>query len=422
MGMLDVVRNAWALLLGMLLLMVGNGLQGTLLGVRGADAGFSASTMAIVMSGYFAGFLIASQVVSGMIRRVGHVRVFAALGSFVSAALIMFPALQDPIAWTLFRFILGFCFCGVYVTAESWLNNSASNETRGQALSAYMIVQMMGIIAGQALLVVPDESGWLLFVIPSILVSISFAPILLSISPTPAFDSTKPMTLRELYQVSPLGMVGMFLLGGIFAAQFGMSAVYATQIGLSLGEISLFISSFYVGAVLMQYPLGYLSDRMDRRKLITLVAIAGGAASILAMMSGGWLYGLMAAAFIVGGCSNPLYALMIAYTNDFLEADDMASASAGLLFVNGLGAITGPLILGWTMEFFGPQGFFGMIAILLMAIALYALFRMTQRAAPSVEDTGAYAPITPAATPVAMEFAQEYAIEVAEEEAEDTET
>lgn len=420
--MLDVVRNAWALLLGMLLLMVGNGLQGTLLGVRGADAGFSASTMAIVMSGYFAGFLIASQVVSGMIRRVGHVRVFAALGSFVSAALIMFPALQDPIAWTLFRFILGFCFCGVYVTAESWLNNSASNETRGQALSAYMIVQMMGIIAGQALLVVPDESGWLLFVIPSILVSISFAPILLSISPTPAFDSTKPMTLRELYQVSPLGMVGMFLLGGIFAAQFGMSAVYATQIGLSLGEISLFISSFYVGAVLMQYPLGYLSDRMDRRKLITLVAIAGGAASILAMMSGGWLYGLMAAAFIVGGCSNPLYALMIAYTNDFLEADDMASASAGLLFVNGLGAITGPLILGWTMEFFGPQGFFGMIAILLMAIALYALFRMTQRAAPSVEDTGAYAPITPAATPVAMEFAQEYAIEVAEEEAEDTET
>jgi MFS family permease len=422
MGMLDVVRNAWALLLGMLLLMVGNGLQGTLLGVRGADAGFSASTMAIVMSGYFAGFLIASQVVSGMIRRVGHVRVFAALGSFVSAALIMFPALQDPIAWTLFRFILGFCFCGVYVTAESWLNNSASNETRGQALSAYMIVQMMGIIAGQALLVVPDESGWLLFVIPSILVSISFAPILLSISPTPAFDSTKPMTLRELYQVSPLGMVGMFLLGGIFAAQFGMSAVYATQIGLSLGEISLFISSFYVGAVLMQYPLGYLSDRMDRRKLITLVAIAGGAASILAMMSGGWLYGLMAAAFIVGGCSNPLYALLIAYTNDFLEADDMASASAGLLFVNGLGAITGPLILGWTMEFFGPQGFFGMIAILLMAIALYALFRMTQRAAPSVEDTGAYAPITPAATPVAMEFAQEYAIEVAEEEAEDTET
>lgn len=420
--MLDVVRNAWALLLGMLLLMVGNGLQGTLLGVRGADAGFSASTMAIVMSGYFAGFLIASQVVSGMIRRVGHVRVFAALGSFVSAALIMFPALQDPIAWTLFRFVLGFCFCGVYVTAESWLNNSASNETRGQALSAYMIVQMVGIIAGQALLVVPDESGWLLFVIPSILVSISFAPILLSISPTPAFDSTKPMTLRELYQVSPLGMVGMFLLGGIFAAQFGMSAVYATQIGLSLGQISLFISSFYVGAVLMQYPLGFLSDRMDRRKLITLVAMAGGAASILAMMSGGWLYGLMAAAFVVGGCSNPLYALMIAYTNDFLEADDMASASAGLLFVNGLGAITGPLILGWTMEFFGPQGFFGMIALLLMAIALYALFRMTQRAAPSVEDTAAYAPITPTATPVAMEFAQEYAIEVAEEEAEDTET
>ncbi|WP_136441287.1 MFS transporter [Pacificoceanicola onchidii] len=420
--MFDVIRQSWALLLGMLLLMVGNGLQGSLLGVRGAEAGFGAGTMSIIMSAYFAGFLVASRMVPGMIRRVGHVRVFAALGSFVSAALILFPAFQDPIAWTFGRMVIGFCFCGVYVTAESWLNNASTNETRGQTLSAYMIVQMAGVIASQGLLVVPDASGFLLFVIPSVLVSISFAPILLSITPTPAFESTKPMTLKELYDVSPLGMVGMFLLGGIFSAQFGMAAVYGTQAGLTLGQISIFVATFYVGAMVMQYPLGWLSDRTDRRKLIMLVAAFGGAASVYAVLSGGGFYAITAAAFVIGGCSNPLYSLLIAYTTDFLEPEDMASASGGLLFINGLGAITGPLVIGYVMEVVGPYGFFVLLAVLLGTMALYALFRMTRRAALPVADTGSYAPITPSATPVFMEAAQEYAIEAAEEaEAEEEE-
>lgn len=414
--MIEVLKNSWALLAGMLLLMVGNGLQGSLLGVRGPAAGFSALEMSVIMSGYFAGFLFASRMVPGMIRRVGHVRVFAALGSFVSAVLILFPAIQDPILWTLGRVVLGFCFCGVYVTAESWLNNAASNENRGKALSAYMIVQMAGIIAAQALLIVPDVSGYLLFVIPSVLVSVSFAPILLSIQPTPAFDNTKRMTLRELYAVSPLGMVGIFLLGGVFSAQFGMAAVYGSQIGLSLGQISIFVASFYVGALVLQYPLGWVSDRMDRRVLILLVAAAGGAAAIVGMLMGDVFLILSATAFVVGGCSNPLYSLLIAYTNDFIEADDMAAASAGLLFVNGVGAITGPLVIGWALQYIGPEGFFLLIAVLLLTMAVYAGYRTTQRASPSVEDTGAYAPVSPTATPIAMEVAQEYAIDAAEEE------
>ncbi len=416
--MLNVLKSSWALLLGMLLLMIGNGLQGSLLGVRGASAGFSAGTMSIVMSGYFAGFLIASRTVPDMIRRVGHVRVFAALGSFVSAVLVLFPAVQDPIAWTLGRVVLGFCFCGVYVTAESWLNNAADNETRGQTLSAYMIVQMAGIIASQALLVVPDPSGFLLFVIPSVLVSISFAPILLSISPTPAFESSKPMTLKELYGVSPLGMVGMFLLGGVFAAQFGMAAVYGTEAGLTLKQISIFVASFYVGALVLQYPLGWFSDRMDRRWLIMLVAAVGAAASVLATLFGGTFELLVASAFVIGGCSNPLYSLLIAYTNDFLEPEDMAASSAGLLFVNGCGAIAGPLVVGWVMERAGPPGYFMIITGLLAILAGYALYRMTQRAAPSVEETGAYAAVMPTSTPVFVEIAQEYFIEQQEDEEE----
>ncbi|MGH1413072.1 MAG: MFS transporter [Pelagimonas sp.] len=413
--MLDVLKNSWALLLGMLLLMLGNGLQGSLLGVRGPEAGFSAGMMSIVMSGYFAGFLIASRITPGMIRRVGHVRVFAALGSLVSAVLILFPAVVDPIAWTAGRVIIGFCFCGVYVTAESWLNDSATNETRGQALSAYMIVQMAGVIAAQGLLLVPDSSGFLLFVIPSVLVSVAFAPILLSISPTPAFETTKPMTLRELYHFSPLGVIGMFLLGGVFAAQFGMAAVYAAEIGLSLAQISGFIASFYVGALVLQYPLGWLSDRMDRRTLVCAGAAMGAAAAAVAMVFGEGFSVLLGAAFVIGGSANPLYSLLIAHTNDHLDASDMASASAGLLFVNGLGAIAGPLVIGWMMAMFGPPGFFVLILVLLSVMSVYALFRMTQRAPISVEDTGIYTALSPAATPIAVEVAQEYAIEVAED-------
>lgn len=353
-----------------------------------------------------------------MIRRVGHVRVFAALASFISAVMIMYPMLTDPIAWSLGRVLIGFCFSGVYVTAESWLNNAASNENRGQALSLYMIVQMIGIVSAQALMLVGDPAGYETFVIASILVSVSFAPILLSISPTPAFDTTKPMTLRKLMDTSPLGCVGMFLLGGIFSAQFGMSAVYGAQAGLTLVEISTFVAAFYVGAVLLQYPLGWISDRMDRRLLIVLVAIVGGVGAIIGMLYGTSFSVLLAGAFLIGGMTSPLYSLLIAYTNDYLEYEDMSAASGGLVFINGLGAIAGPLITGWLMgnAGLGPAGFFLFIAVLMLAMGVYALYRMTQRAYVPVDETGAIAPISPTSSPVALEVAQEVVIEAAQDE------
>ncbi|NOD63004.1 MULTISPECIES: MFS transporter [unclassified Ruegeria] len=420
--MIQVLSSAWALLLGMGLLMVGNGLQGTLLGVRGEIEGFSTLQMSFVMSAYFVGFLGGSRLAPEMIRRVGHVRVFAALASFISAVMIMYPMLTDPIAWVLGRVVIGFCFSGVYVTAESWLNNAANNENRGQALSLYMIVQMSGIIGAQALFLVGDPAGYETFVIASILVSVSFAPILLSISPTPAFDTTKPMTLRELMQKSPLGCIGLFLLGGVFSAQFGMSAVYGAQAGLSLVEISTFVAAFYVGAVVLQYPLGWFSDRMDRRVLIFLVATVGAVAALAGMLYGVTFEILLVSAFLIGGMSNPLYSLLIAHTNDFLEHEDMAAASGGLVFINGLGAVAGPLITGWLMDdaVFGPPGFFLIIAVLLFFLAVYSAYRMTQRASVPVDETGTMATLYPTASPVAFEVAQEVAIEAAEAEAEES--
>ena len=408
--MFTVLGNTWALMLGMMLLMVGNGLQGTLIGIRGEIEGFSTIELSIVMSAYFVGFLGASQLVPELIRRVGHVRVFAALASFISAVLIAYPLLTNPIFWSLGRVVIGFCYCGVYITAESWLNNSVDNEKRGQALSLYMVVQMVGIVSAQGVLALGNPNGYSLFIIISILVSISFAPILLSISPAPAFERTKLMTLSRLFTSSPLACVGMFLLGGVFSAQFGMSAVFGAQIGLSLSQISLFVASFYIGAMIFQYPIGWVSDKMDRRLLILLISAASATGSASAYFAGGYFFALVFAAFLVGGLTNPLYSLLIAHANDFIEYEDMASAAAGLLFVNGVGAVSGPIIIGYAMNAYGPEIFFVIIALLMATLAIYAGYRMTQRA--TVSDTSSYAAVLPNSTGVAVEIAQEFAFDV----------
>jgi MFS family permease len=413
--MIAVISNAWALLLGMLLLMVGNGLQGTLLAVRGEIEQFSTLEMSVVMSAFFAGFLFSSRATPQLIRRVGHVRVFAALASTVSAVLILFPLFANPVAWVVGRAIVGFCFCGVYIVAESWLNNQSTNETRGKTLSAYMIVQMAGIVAAQALLNLADPAEYTLFILISVCVSLSFIPILLSISPTPAFERTKPLSLKALFGISPLGCVGMFLLGGVFAAMFGMAAVYGGEAGLSVAQISIFVAAFYVGALLLQYPLGWMSDRMDRRLLILIVAAMTAAGAVLGAVAGEVFVVLCVAAFVIGGTSNPLYSLLIAHTNDFLESDDMAAASGGLLFINGLGAVMGPLLTGYAMSVVGPWGFFLYIALLTGMLVVYAAYRATQRASVPVDETMSYAPVSPTATSVAVEFAQEYAVYEAEE-------
>ena len=415
--MFFVIKNSWALLFGMFLLMLGNGLQGTLLGVRGSIEGMSPQTMSWVMTGYFVGFLFGSQLTPNMIRRVGHVRVFAALGSLVSACLILYAAWTNPYFWFLLRIIVGFCFSGIYVVAESWLNDSSSNETRGQTLSAYLIVQMMGIVLAQAVLNFADPSGYMLFIIISVVVSLSFAPILLSVSPAPQFQTSKRMTLSQLWSISPLGVVGQFFLGAIFAALFGMASVYGTERGLTVKDISLFVAAIYFGGMILQYPIGWVSDRMDRRVLIFIVCSIGTFFSFAANLSDSFIW-LLIVAFIIGGVSNPLYSLYIAYTNDNLEHDDMASASGGLIFLTGIGAIFGPSIVGWLLDEYGAASYFWFIGSVMAIMGSYALYRMTQTSSTAVEDTSAYAPITPTSTPIAMELAQEYAIEMALEEEE----
>lgn len=402
--MLSVLRNTWALLLGLGLLMLGNGMQGTLLGIRGGIEEFTTLQMSIVMSCYFVGFLFGSRMAPDMIRRVGHVRVFAALGSLISAVLILYAAAPEWIVWAVLRVLIGFSFSGVYITAESWLNNASTNETRGQALSLYLIVQMVGIISAQFLLNLGDPSGYVLFVIPSVLVSLAFTPILLSVSQAPAFESTQPMTFRQLYKASPLGCVGIFLLGGVFSAQFGMTAVWGTQVGLSIADLTIFISAIYAGGLVAQYPIGWLSDRMDRRRVVLVLAAVGAVVLMVPVVFDVSFWVLVAVGAVGGGVSNPLYSLLLAYVNDYLDKSDMAAASAGLMFINGLGAISGPIITGWMMGSIGSAGYFLFMALLFGVLAVYAGYRMTQRR-ETPDVTAGYTALSPSGSTIAAEAA-----------------
>ena len=416
--MIKVLSGVWALLLGIVLIMLGNGMHFTLIGLRGGIEGFSSAELAIVTSGYFMGFLTGARFTPLLIRRVGHVRVFAALGSFMSAGLLAFPLLADPWAWTVLRLLVGFCMSGIYVAAESWLNNASTNETRGKVLSAYMIAQTLGIIGAQGLLTLGDAGTSVLFIGASILVSLSFGPILLSAISAPVAEVARPMALRDLFTGSPLGTVGIFLLGSVYATQSGMGAVFGTQIGLTTSQIALFIAMLFAGALLLQYPIGWLSDRMDRRKLIFGAASLGAVSCAIGWITGGGLWPLMASAFFAGGVTTPLYALFLAYTNDSLSAEDMPGASGGLVFTFGLGAIIGPLVTGWAMQGLGPFAFWLVLGATFVAIALYALYRMTQRAVVPVEETESYLNVLPTASTVAVEAAGEWAAENAETERE----
>jgi MFS family permease len=339
----------------------------------------------------------------------------------MSAGLIAFALWADPWGWTVLRILVGFCMSGIYVTAESWLNGSSTNETRGKVLAAYMIAQTLGIIGAQGLLTLGDAAGAALFIGASILVSISFGPILLSVTPTPASELARPMGLRDLFRNSPLGTVAIFLLGSVYATQSGMTAVFGSQIGLSADAIALLVAMLFGGALLLQYPIGWLSDRVDRRTVICGTALLGAGACATAWITGGTLIPLLAAAFFAGGVTTPLYALILTHANDYLSTEDMPAASGGLVFTFGLGAILGPLVTGWAMGALGPRAFWLVLGATFVSIALYALWRMSRREGIASEDTDSYLGVLPTASPVAVEAAGAWSAEqgaAAREEAE----
>ncbi len=387
------IQGSWALLVGIGLLMLGNGLQGSLLGVRATQEGFGSSLIGLIMSGFFVGFLLGSVWAPRAVRTVGHVRTFAALASLASVSILAHALLVDPLVWGVMRFVTGFCYAGIFVVAESWLNDRTSNANRGQLLAVYMATIFLGMGGGQLMLNLADPGGADLFIAVSALISLAVLPILLSASPAPEAKAPRPVSLARLYRVSPLGTFGTFAAGIVNGTIFGMGAVYARETGLSVADTSLFMGALIAGAAALQWPIGKLSDLFDRRNVITLVTLAAAATALLAGQAGSaagpWLF---LAAAVLGGFSLTIHSLCIAYTHDYLDPAEMVAASSGLVLVLGAGSILGPLAVGPVIGTLGPSGFFWWLALVHLGLAAFALWRMTRRAPQPSEEQGSFMP------------------------------
>ena len=410
--MITTVRANWALLTGIALLMLGHGLQGTLLGVRANIEAFPTSVIGFVLSGFSLGFMASAFVTQRLVRRVGHVRVFAALAAVASAAILLHSLWPEPITWFVLRFVTGVCMSGVYIVTESWLNASAGNEERGQLLSVYMVVQLAFWAGGQLLLVAGDPASPTLFILVSVLVSIAVVPLLLSASAAPIVTVPRKFGLRDLYRTSPLGCIGMITVGLSQGAFYSMGAVFAQTIGFSIAQISVFVAATTFGGMLLQWPIGRLSDRFDRRRVLTIVTLI--AALVLTLVLLFRLHdpvSLTIAFMIYGGMCLPMYSLCIAHTNDFLDAEQMVGASSALVFANGVGFTLGPLLIGPLMQATGPFAFIAAIATVHGALGAFAVWRATRRSAVPLDAQGpvVYLATTGAPTAVVTTIAQEEA-------------
>ncbi|MGY6502084.1 MAG: MFS transporter [Acidimicrobiales bacterium] len=384
------VGSAWALLVGIALLMLGTGLQGSLLGLRSSVEGFTTTTTGIIMSSYYLGYLLGSTQAPRLVATVGHIRVFAAFASIASSAVLLHALAVAPLSWVMFRVVSGFCLAGLFVVAESWLNDAATNETRGSLLSLYGVVVSGGMGAGQLLLNLAEPGGFELFVLTSVLVSLALVPAALSVRANPRFLQPTTVTLREVFTAAPLGVVGVLLAGTASGALFGMGVVYAQLVGLTLGQTSVFMMVAIVGGAALQWPIGWLSDHTDRRRIISATAALATVASLVGAMGPDDML-LLVVIGLVGGFSLPLYALLNAHTNDWIDAEQMVGAGSRLVMASGMGAISGPFLASAAMSVIGKDGFFWFLALVHAVVAIYAAYRLTRRAAPPLEEQSHFA-------------------------------
>ena len=376
----------WALFLGFGLLMVGNGLNGSLIGVRSRLEGFGVAVTGVIMAGYFAGFLLGPPTVVRMIPSVGHIRVFAGLASVASSAVLIHSITVSPFAWTAMRFVFGFCAAGLYVVIESWLNEMSPPSRRGRTLAIYMIVSMGGMAIGQLLLSTADPAGFTLFVVASVLVSMSLVPIALAATATPPpIRLPERVTTRELADLVPTGAVGAFMNGAAVGVLLGMGAVYATASGLSLDRTALFLAAPMIGAIVFQWPVGWISDRVPRRGVIFVVAAAAAVvAAVLALIPAD-NPGVLALMLLLGGATFPLYSLVVSYTLDWTPAGKIVAMSGALVRLSGAGAIAGPLLAAGLMALIDDSFFFWTMVATNGAIAAYVAYRIAARDALPIE-------------------------------------
>jgi MFS family permease len=385
-----------ALLLGVAILLLGNGLIGILLPVRATFEDFATTLIGLIASGYSAGFVVGCLSVPHIVRRVGHIRTFAVMAAIAASAVQLMALLVEPLAWILLRAITGVAFAGLYMVIESWLNERASNTNRGQLFATYMVIQLGAITAGQMLLPAGDAAGFALFAVAAIAITLALVPVGLTSSSAPQPLGAVHLRLARLYRMSPVGVLGCFFVGLANGGFGGLGVVFAQGVGLGTTGVALFMSAALIGGTLFQVPFGRLSDRIDRRRVLMLaclLAVLAGAVLALAGESRGalavpeWLAGvaarpavLIGAVAVFGGCIYSMYSLCVAHTNDFVEREDFVETSSGLLLTWAVGAAIGPIAAGPLMERVGVGGLFFYAAVVHLLFIAFIWYRMSRRA------------------------------------------
>ena len=379
--MRTALTATWTLLTGMALLMLGAGLQGTLVGLRASLEGFPTLLAGVVLAAYYFGYMGGSLMTPALVSSVGHIRVFAALTALASVLILLQGVFVAPLPWTLLRIASGFCFAGIYVVAESWLNDRVDNEHRGLLLSLYMLVCYAGLGLGQLLLNLADPRSTVLFILVSVLISVAMVPMALTASTAPEFSVPVRVRLRELFRRSPLGVVGVALSGAVSGCLFSLGALYTGGKGFSTLEVSLFMAAAILAACVTQLPVGRISDRMDRRQVIAAACLLAALGAIGAW----WLADISRTGFflmvaVYGGMSLTLYSLSLAHVNDQVPAQERVGASSTLILLNGAGAFVAPIVVAAIMEVAGGDTFLPLLAAMHLLLAGYAMYRMTRRA------------------------------------------
>tara|TARA_R110002020_G_scaffold41535_4_gene122444 strand:+ start:286 stop:1554 length:1269 start_codon:yes stop_codon:yes gene_type:complete len=370
---------AGAILLSVALLIMGNGLQVMLLPIRGGIEGFTAFEVGMLGSGYFFGFVLGCAFSPLFIIRAGHIRTFAALVSIASAAALGYPLAVDPLVWVLLRLITGFCLAGLYLVVESWLNDQATNETRGTLISTYVTVNFTVITLGQMMVALVQPTSFVLFSIASVLVSLAAVPIVMTRSSQPPPITMVRFRPRRMFRLSPTGTVAIFLIGVATGSFWSLGPSYANAISGNVTEAALFMSAAVIGGALLQWPAGKISDHIDRRVVIIALALVSGLLGVIILLVPHvtWLW--LTLGLLFGAGLLPAYAIAASHVFDFADRSDYVEISAGLLLLNGLGATVGPLLTSLSIELFGQAGMFITNGAVMVALIGFVAVRLSRR-------------------------------------------
>ena len=385
------IRPLIPLLIAAGVLLGGNGLQGTLIALRGAQEGFSPAVIGFTGTAYFGGFVLGCIAITRIMNAVGHVRAFAALAAIASVSTLLLVLLLDPISWSVLRFVSGFCFSGIFTVTESWLNSSVENRDRARVLAIYRIVDIGSVTGAQFLIPLFGADGFAIFAIMSIMITLSVVPVSLGDRSNPTPPEDVKLDLARVWRISPLGSIGCVAVGLTNSSFRVLSPVYAEQIGMSVTDVVTFVSIGIIGGAIIQYPLGHLSDLWDRRRIL-LVTTCGAMLSALALV---FLAGTnpltnFALVFIFGSFATPLYSLSAAHANDRAGSGEFVVVNAALMMFYSIGAVCGPLLASFFMQNFGPASLFIFSATIYTSYVVIILYRMRARAAVPATHRGPF--------------------------------